>query len=120
MRMQGLLAVVLLGVIAGSAGCTATAQDTTEDSAPAASSGVCPEGTSEADGLCVAEGAEAEDAADLVRSLFESASLGAVIIGVWRAGEPVLIGALGETLTGVPATVDMHHRTGNIGHSMVE
>ncbi len=118
--MQRLLAVVLLGAIAASAGCTATAQDTSERSAPAATSGVCPEGTSEADGLCVAEGAEAEDAADLVRSLFESASLGAVIIGVWRAGEPVLVGALGETLTGVPATVDMHHRTGNIGHSMVE
>ena len=82
--------------------------------------GRMPGGTSEAEGLCVAEGAEAEEAAALVRSLFESESLGSVIIGVWRAGEPVLVGALGESLTGVPATVDMHHRTGNVGHSIVE
>ena len=115
--------VAIAAMMTSISGCTASPPETTsnESATPAAAtSGACPEGTAEAEGLCVAETAEAQEAADVVQSLFESESLGAVIIGVWRAGEPVLVGALGESLTGVPATVDMRHRTGNIGHSLVE
>ena len=79
----------------------------------------CPAGTAAAGGLCAADSDEAREAADLVQSIFDSESLGSVIIGVWRDGEPIVVGALGESLTGVPATVDMHHRTGNIGHSFL-
>jgi len=112
--------VALVAAATSISACTATPPDASLSAEPSASAAGCPTGTAEADGLCTAEGAEAQEAADVVRSLFESESLGSVIIGVWRAGEPVLIGALGETLTGVPATVDMHHRTGNVGHSLVE
>lgn len=124
MRATALWGVVAIAATLTSiAGCTSSPPDSTPspaDSAASTTAPGCPAGTSEAEGLCLAEGAEAEEAAGLVRSLFESASLGSVIIGVWRAGEPVLVGALGESLTGVPATVDMHHRTGNVGHSLVE
>jgi D-alanyl-D-alanine carboxypeptidase len=80
----------------------------------------CPNGTADDDGLCVARGSKARQAAELVQSMFESESLGAVIIGVWKDGKPLLVGALGTSLTGIPATVDMRHRTGNVGHSLVE
>jgi D-alanyl-D-alanine carboxypeptidase len=119
-RSRGLLGAIALAGVVLSAGCTAIAPDSTSTVTTATPAEGCPDGTSGSDGLCLATGTEAAEAADLVRSLFESESLGAVVIGVWRAGEPVLVGALGETLTGVPATVDMHHRTGNIGHSLVE
>jgi D-alanyl-D-alanine carboxypeptidase len=80
----------------------------------------CPSGTTPTGGLCVAHSAEAVKAADLVQSMFKSKALGSVIIGVWKDDKPVVVGAIGESLTGVPATVDMHHRAGNVGHSMVE
>jgi CubicO group peptidase (beta-lactamase class C family) len=34
-------------------------------------------------------------------------------VGVWSGGKPLVVGALGESMTGVPATVDMHHIAGN-------
>ena len=55
----------------------------------------------------------------MVRSTFQDESLGAVIVGIWSNDKPVLVGALGESLTGVPATVDMHHRAGNISATML-
>jgi D-alanyl-D-alanine carboxypeptidase len=57
---------------------------------------------------------EAEQAADTIRRYFEQESLGAVVVGVWQGDEPVVVGALGESMPGVPATTEMHHRTGNI------
>ncbi|SFS15176.1 CubicO group peptidase, beta-lactamase class C family [Microbacterium sp. cf046] len=116
-------AVVIAATMTSISACTAGPPEdaaSPSESAPAADGAECPDGTSEAEALCVADTDEARAAADVVRSVFESESLGSVIIGVWRAGDPLLVGALGETLTGVPATVDMHHRTGNVGHSMVE
>lgn len=113
------MAATLTSITACTAG-TPVSTPTSSPSTTKAGATGCPSGTSETEGLCVADSAEAEESAALVRSLYESESLGSVIVGVWRAGEPVLVGALGETLTGVPATVDMHHRTGNVGHAMVE
>jgi CubicO group peptidase (beta-lactamase class C family) len=102
------LAVVLAAVALVGAGCTGpTGSTTPPSSAPSAEPG-----------LFVADTDEARQAADVVQSVFESEHLGSVIIGVWRDGDPIVVGALGESMAGVPATVDMHHRTGNIGHSM--
>ena len=119
-RTQGWF--ILLAITGALVACTTPAPEPTpSDAAPTAvSSTECPDGTTADDGLCLADTDEAAASAEVVRSLSESASLGSVIIGIWREGEPVLVGAIGETLPGVPATVDMHHRTGNIGHSIVE
>ncbi len=79
----------------------------------------CPAGTKNADGLCVAKSVDAQQAADAVQSSFTGDSLGAVIAGVWKDGKPLVVGALGESMTGVPATVDMHHIAGNITTCML-
>jgi CubicO group peptidase (beta-lactamase class C family) len=111
------LAVVLAAVALTGAGCTGPITGTSAPTEPGASAD-CPGGTADDGGLCVADTDEARQAADVVESVFESEHLGSVIIGVWRDGDPIVVGALGESMAGVPATVDMHHRTGNIGHSM--
>lgn len=111
------LPVVLAAVALIVAGCTGPTDSTSTPTGPSASTG-CPSGTTDDAGLCVADTDEARQAAEVVQSLFASEHLGSVIIGVWREGDPVLVGALGTSTAGVPATVDMHHRTGNLGHSM--
>ena len=109
-----------LAIVGALVGCTVPAPEPTATEDVTAPTAACPEGTTADVGLCLADTEEAAASAELVRSLFETASLGAVIVGIWREGDPVLVGAIGDTLPGVPATVDMHHRTGNIGHSIVE
>lgn len=84
-----------------------------------AGSPACPSGTTFGDGLCVASGAQVQQAAQAVRTTFHDDSLGAVIVGVWQDGKPLLVGALGDSLTGVPATTDMHHRLGNVTAAML-
>ncbi len=37
---------------------------------------------------------------------------------MWHDGEPVLFGALGDSMPGVPATPDMHHMLGNLATPM--
>ncbi len=110
---------ILLALTIALVACTAPEvgpPGTAPTNAPASA---CPDGTTLDDGLCVAATDEAAASAEVVRSIFEDELLGSVIIGVWRDGDPVLVGALGESLTGVPATVDMHHRTGNVGHGLI-
>ncbi len=88
--------------------------------APSASGGqACPSGTTNQDRLCVAQGDQAQEAAQLVRSAFTTDKLGAAVVGVWKGGTPIVVGALGDSLTGVPATVDMHHRAGNISAALL-
>jgi CubicO group peptidase (beta-lactamase class C family) len=79
----------------------------------------CSTGTSNDRGLCVAKGAEAQETAAVVQSRFAADKLGATVVGVWRGGKPLVVGALGESMTGVPATVDMHHIAGNISNAML-
>ena len=79
----------------------------------------CPSGTERTHGLCVSPTPRAQEAAAVVRTAFRNHDLGAVIAGVWRKDEPVLVGALGESLPGVPATRNMHHITGNMTASML-
>ncbi len=117
MKTRLLVACLGAGLAAAALVSCTTGPGPTASTEPTASS--CPDGTTDDRGLCVAGTDEAQQAADLVQSLFESESLGSVIIGVWRDGDPIVVGAIGESLTGVPATVDMHHRTGNIGHSFL-
>jgi CubicO group peptidase (beta-lactamase class C family) len=71
------------------------------------------------EGLCLSGDAIAEELAGILRSQFAADELSAVIAGVWRDGEPVLFGALGESMPGVPATPDMHHMLGNLTTPML-
>lgn len=79
----------------------------------------CPSHTSNDRGLCVAKGKKAHQTAEVVRSTFADQHLGATIVGAWSHGKPIVVGAMGESMTGVPATVDMHHIAGNISNAML-
>jgi len=79
----------------------------------------CPSGTSLQDGLCLSGDEVSEELAGILRSQFEASKLSAVIAGVWHDGKPVLFGALGESMPGVPATPDMHHMLGNLSTPML-
>lgn len=73
---------------------------------------VCPEGTTAEGQFCFSPDAD-HALADAVAEVFASDKLGAVIAGVWKGGEPVMVGAMGDSIPGVPATIDMHHLLGN-------
>lgn len=117
MKLRASLALVVVAVMTAATASTSAA-------GPSGKEPSCPSGTTADDGLCVGKGAKAQQSAELVQSMFESESLGAVVVGVWKGGKPVLVGALGDSLSGVPAgipaTVDMRHRAGNIGHMLIE
>lgn len=70
------------------------------------------------DGLCLSEDPLAAELAAILRDQFTEAQAAAAIAGVWHDGEPLLVGALGESMTGVPATADMHHILGNLATPM--
>ena len=110
MSRRPLLVLLVLAIALVGVGMTDTASAT-----PTA----CPAGTTRTDGLCLAKSAAAQQVAAVVQSAFTDDELGAVIVGVWRNGKPVVVGALGESMTGVPATADMHHIAGNISTCML-
>lgn len=113
-RVPVLVSVALLLV-----GCTADPSPTpTPSSTPAPVAEGCPAGTSLREELCLADGATADELSGILHSQFTDARLNAVIAGVWHDGEPVLVGALGESMTDVPATADMHHLLGNLSTPM--
>jgi D-alanyl-D-alanine carboxypeptidase len=112
----GFLIVVCGLVTACSRGNSAEPNDTPTSSVStsAAGSPECPESTTPEQGLCVAFGETAEEVAALISTSFREARFEAMIVGVWKDGKPVVVGALGDSMTGVAATIDMHHRIGNV------
>src|SRR6476619_3397360 len=58
--------------------------------------------------------APAADIIALVREIMAKNDLKAVILRVTIAGKDVVTQALGESMTGVPATPDMHFRNGAV------
>ncbi len=112
-RRTGLVFGILGAVVLGS--CTSSVAANPSAPSPAR----CPTGTSDDRGLCVARATDAQQTAGIVQSAFEGDKLGAAIVGVWRDGTPLVIGALGQSMTGAPATVDMHHIVGNISNAML-
>ncbi len=63
--------------------------------------------------------AEAAAVLGVVRDGMTTGHLRSVIVRVTRNGENVVTAALGESMTGVPATVDMHFRNGAVAISYV-
>jgi D-alanyl-D-alanine carboxypeptidase len=115
MRVLGAVVLVVLLLT----GCTADpAPSPTVSAPPVPSAGVCPAGTSLREDLCLADDPIADELSSILHTQFTDARLNAVIAGVWHNGEPVLVGALGESMTGVPATPDMHHLLGNLSTPM--
>jgi CubicO group peptidase (beta-lactamase class C family) len=113
--IAGMLACVLLLT-----SCTMTSSPDPSSSGDTDSGAdVCPAGTSPQDGLCLSGDAVSEELAGILRSQFEAEKLTAVIAGVWHDGKPVMVGALGESMSGVPATPDMHHMLGNLTTPML-
>jgi D-alanyl-D-alanine carboxypeptidase len=83
-------------------------------SGPAAATETCPADQIAVGDQCVAlEEAEAKIDA-IVRDAMTRLKLKAVLAGVSVNGEPVSLKAWGDSLTGVPATPDMHFRNGAV------
>ena len=61
----------------------------------------------------------AEAVMEIVRAYMEEAHLKAVIVRVTVDGEEIVTAAEGESMTGVPATTDMHFRNGAVAISYV-
>ncbi|MGZ9935671.1 serine hydrolase domain-containing protein [Streptomyces sp. NC-S4] len=67
---------------------------------------------------CVASpepsGGEAKQILDIAKAAQKELDLNAVVLRVTRDGREIVTGALGESMTGVPATADMHFRAGSV------
>jgi D-alanyl-D-alanine carboxypeptidase len=63
-------------------------------------------------------GREASRIAVSMRQLFRANGLNSMVFGVWVRGRPVVTGALGSAMQGVPATRAMHFRIGNVTEAM--
>jgi D-alanyl-D-alanine carboxypeptidase len=119
MRSWGV--AVALGCALLLTACTTSSSPVTTSPRPSSSSTgasdvaePCPDGTQADDGLCLTVDKTSEALAGILQSQFDTDKLTAVIAGVWHHGKPVLFGALGESMPGVPATPDMHHMLGNL------
>ncbi|MGH2585960.1 MAG: serine hydrolase domain-containing protein, partial [Dehalococcoidia bacterium] len=66
-----------------------------------------------------AQSAQAAQIIALVREAMEQYYLNAVIVRVTIDGHELVTAALGESMTGVPATADMHFRNGAVAISYV-
>lgn len=70
--------------------------------------------------LCVStKHPAAPSIASILKDGFQNGNLGAVVAGVWHKGEPVVVGAIGDSIPGLPASPDMKHRTGNVAASFL-
>jgi D-alanyl-D-alanine carboxypeptidase len=92
-------------------GC-AVAGALTAEAAPAAPA--CPSGQVAAAGRCAAVEEAAARIDAIVREAMEQHDLKAVLAGVAIDGQPLPVMAWGESMTGVPATPDMHFRNGAV------
>ncbi|MFD7396256.1 serine hydrolase domain-containing protein [Streptomyces virginiae] len=99
-RTALLCATALLGTVLPAGGAWAV----TGTGAPGASCVASPEPT----------GGEAKQILDIAAAAQKELDLNAVLLRVTRDGREVVTVALGESMTGVPATADMHFRAGSV------
>ncbi|MFB6482109.1 serine hydrolase domain-containing protein [Streptomyces virginiae] len=99
-RTALLCATALLGTVLPAGGAWAV----NGTGAPAASCVASPEPT----------GGEAKQILDIAEAAQKELDLNAVLLRVTRDGREVVTVALGESMTGVPATADMHFRAGSV------
>jgi len=122
--------VALASVVGLSAACSSTddAASTTPVSTAAATTSASTQSTTPAQSASTAavEGsvpsadlAKAEAVMQIVEDTMADKHLRAVIVRVTVDGEEIVTRALGESMTGVPATTDMHFRNGAVAISYV-
>lgn len=105
------LALGLSGLLIISAACSpssGSSSSTTAAPAPAASG----PGANPLAGRASVDPALAAELAEITESAMRTYDLGALIVRVTRDGEEIYTAALGESMTGVPATPEMHVRNG--------
>ena len=102
--------VAMMAVALLLAGCTAPAPDSTPTSTTTASPGA---------GGVTADAAEVAAIQAAVESTMEQNHVRAAIVRVLRGDEVVLMQAWGESMAEVPATTDMHFRSGAVSIPMV-
>ena len=94
-------------------------------STPPAGSGGASGGSSVSDGTsstaaeASADPATAAAVTDIVRKAMDQYKLKAVIYRVTIDGKNIVTAGLGESMTGVPATPDMHFRSGSVAESYI-
>ena len=112
--------LALIGACSGSGSSTATSTQQVSSSGPA-TSGSAAGATSSADSTQSASADPAQAAAilDLVEQEMQTGHLRSVIVRVTVDGKEIITKAYGESMTGVPATVDMHFRNGAVAISYV-
>lgn len=64
-----------------------------------------------------AQSSQAKQILAVVKSHKESDHLRAVFCGVWKDGKPIVETAMGESMTKVPATREMHYRVGGVTYT---
>jgi D-alanyl-D-alanine carboxypeptidase len=75
----------------------------------------CPQGKTLRSGICVdIHGGMVAHIVAIARAAMKQHDLHAVILGVWIDKKQVVTVALGQSMTGVPATTHMHFRIGSI------
>lgn len=80
----------------------------------AAADTACPSGQMVAGGRCVGIEKAGARIDAIIRQAMKKLKLRAVLAGVAVDGKPVLLKAWGDSMTGVPATPDMHFRNGAV------
>ncbi len=108
-NLIGTTAIATL-VALGTASCIASPQPDAASTSPTA-----PEATSEVP----ADPEQAAELAELVQDAMDDLHLKAVIVKVQVGDELVIEQAFGESMTGVPATTDMHFRNGAVAFAYV-
>ncbi len=105
---RALLSATAGGAIAASAGITPFKRSAAQSAAPSASPGATPAASPEA---------QANDIIAIVANAMKDYALNAVILRVMSGEREVVTEALGDSMTGVPATTDMHFRNGAVAIS---
>jgi len=105
-RLSQLL-TVLLAVTLSAAACNSDSDSTTTPSTGTPGEGGCDEEPAEV-------GSDGETVVGLVEEAASANDLTSVVYRVTRDGEVIAAGAVGESLTGVPAEQAMHFRIGNV------
>jgi CubicO group peptidase (beta-lactamase class C family) len=108
---QVLVLTCTLGLLAG---CTPGGASSPRDSDAAT-----PGQTPDAANIHTSDPEKAEGVMKIVRDYMVEAHLKAVIVRVTVDGEEIVTAAEGESMTGVPATTDMHFRNGAVAISYV-
>lgn len=113
--------LALIGACSGSASSTSTStQQVSSSAGPATADST----ESAVTGGATAESASADPAQaaailDLVEQEMQTGHLRAVLVRVTKDGQDIVTAARGESMTGVPATTDMHFRNGAVAISFV-